>query len=92
MKKFLYSFVSLAVLFVFSCSESGVLKEAAPGSAKVSSERLLRIDQMIQQAVDSGWTAGASAFIARDGKIVAYNERQPIPGIRVGGPVIGRLP
>ncbi|HOB84222.1 MAG TPA: serine hydrolase domain-containing protein [Bacteroidales bacterium] len=73
MKKIIYSFIFLAVLAFYSCSDSAVLQEAAPGSVKVSSERLLRIDNMVQQAVDNGWIAGASAFIARDGKIV-YNK------------------
>ena len=73
MKKIIYSLIFLTVLSVYSCSESGVLKEASPGSAKVSPERLSRIDKMIQQAVDSGWIAGAAGFIARDGKIV-YNK------------------
>ncbi len=73
MKKIFYSIIFLAVLSAYSCSESVVLKEASPGSVKVSSDRLSRIDKMIQQSVDSGWTAGAAAFIARDGKIV-YNK------------------
>ncbi len=37
---------------------------------KVSPERLARIDRVLQQAVDSGWVAGAAAFMARDSKIV----------------------
>ena len=73
MKQVIYSLIFLAVLSVYSCSESDILQEASPGSVKVSSDRLARIDKMIQQYVDSGWIAGASAFIARDGKIV-YNK------------------
>ena len=73
MKKIIYLLIFLAVLSFYSCSDEGVLQEATPGSVKVSSDRLLRIDEMVQQAVDSGWTAGATAFIARDGKII-YNK------------------
>ncbi len=73
MKKIIYSIIFLAVFVFHSCSDSGVLQEAVPESVKVSSERLLRIDKMVQQAIDSGWTAGAAAFIARDGKII-YNK------------------
>ena len=73
MKRNLYSLILLTVLAFYSCSDSGVLQEATPGSVKVSSERLLRIDKMVQQAIDSGWTAGATVFIARDDKII-YNK------------------
>jgi CubicO group peptidase (beta-lactamase class C family) len=38
----------------------------------MSVERLSRIDKMLQQSIDSGWIAGATALIARDGKIF-YN-------------------
>jgi CubicO group peptidase (beta-lactamase class C family) len=39
-------------------------------SEQFSKERLLRIDKMLQQGIDSGWIAGAVGFIARDGRIV----------------------
>lgn len=74
MKKVNYPFLFLsAVLIICSCSKSKVLREASPESVNVSSERLARIDKMLQQTIDSGWTAGAVGFIARDGKIV-YNK------------------
>jgi len=65
----------LVILLVtaISCSKSSVLKEAAPETVNMSSERLTRIDNMIQQSIDSGWIAGAVGFIARDGKII-YNK------------------
>jgi CubicO group peptidase (beta-lactamase class C family) len=73
MKKVSYHFLFLsAALIICSCSKSKVLREASPESVNVSSERLVRIDNMLQQTIDSGWTAGAVGFIARDGKIV-YN-------------------
>jgi len=49
-----------------------MLKEAVPESAGVSSERLRRIDQVIQQYVDSNWLNGAVAIFVRNGKIVYY--------------------
>jgi CubicO group peptidase (beta-lactamase class C family) len=74
MKKVSYLFLFLSVvLIICSCSKSKVLREASPESVNVSSERLARIDKMLQQTIDSGWTAGAVGFIARDGKIV-YNK------------------
>jgi CubicO group peptidase (beta-lactamase class C family) len=41
--------------------------------ANISEKGLDRIDQMLQQSVDSGYICGAVGFIARDGKIV-YNK------------------
>jgi CubicO group peptidase (beta-lactamase class C family) len=74
MKKLIISLLSVLLIAVtFSCTKSTVLKEASPSSVKVSQERLTRIDKMLQQAVDSSWTAGAIGFIARDGKII-YNK------------------
>jgi CubicO group peptidase (beta-lactamase class C family) len=71
MKKALsLSATALMLIFSFSCAQTTELKEAAPVTVKVSEERLMRIDKMIQQSIDSGWIAGAVGFIARDGKIV----------------------
>ena len=71
MKKALFiSATALVLIFSSSCAQTSELKEAAPVTVKVSEERLIRIDKMIQQAIDSGWIAGAVGFIARDGKIV----------------------
>jgi CubicO group peptidase (beta-lactamase class C family) len=71
MKKALFiSITALVLIFSSSCAQTSELKEAAPVTVKVSEERLIRIDKMIQQAIDSGWIAGAVGFIARDGKIV----------------------
>jgi CubicO group peptidase (beta-lactamase class C family) len=69
------SFIKAAVLtlcVLSSCTQNSGLKETDPELAKVSGERLTRIDWVIQQGIDSGWIAGAVGFIARDGKIV-YN-------------------
>ncbi len=74
MKKiFGFYFIFLAILAISSCTHPSGLREASPESVNISSERLGRIDKMVQQAIDSSWTAGAVAFIARDGKII-YNK------------------
>jgi CubicO group peptidase (beta-lactamase class C family) len=62
--------IALIIFSVYSCKNSTVLEIASPSSVKVSEERLVRIDKMIQQSIDSGWIAGAIGFIARDGIII----------------------
>jgi CubicO group peptidase (beta-lactamase class C family) len=74
MKKKSISQVSLLFLCItYSCTQISDLREASPISVQVSEDRLLRIDKMLQQSIDSGWIAGAVGFIARDGKII-YNK------------------
>jgi CubicO group peptidase (beta-lactamase class C family) len=46
------------------------LPTTKPEDAGVSSERLKRIDQMIQRRIDAGEMTGAVALVARKGKIV----------------------
>ncbi len=71
MKKLTIQILLLVLLSLSSCDKNApLLKEASPESACMSTERLARIDNMLQQAVDSCWTAGAVGFIARDGKII----------------------
>lgn len=71
-KTFILQVASLILIISYSCTQSPVLKEASPGSVRISSDRLARIDKMLQQGIDSGWLAGAVGFIARDEKIVYY--------------------
>lgn len=74
MKKYqVFQVVFLLLLILSSCTQSNILKESDPASASVSTERLARIDGMLQQYVDSGWVAGSVGFIARNGKII-YNK------------------
>ena len=74
MKKLLILFTGLVLAVIFSCQrQSDILVESDPSAAGVSPARLARIDKVIQQGVDSGWIAGATALIARNGKIV-YNK------------------
>jgi CubicO group peptidase (beta-lactamase class C family) len=69
-KVFILQIACLILIISNSCTQNAELKEATPLSAGISGDRLIRIDKMIQQNIDSGWIAGAVGFIARDGKIV----------------------
>ncbi len=67
-------FIALALLagpraFAQLATPAG-LPEAAPKTADVSPAGLQRIDQLLQETTASGRAAGASALIARDGKVV----------------------
>ncbi len=64
----------LLFFFISVCtaSFSQTLQRAPPASVQVSEERLKRIDLLIQQYIDSGWINGATALIARNGKIVYH--------------------
>lgn len=74
--------VLLIILIVFvlagsiaqtkSIKNSPVLTEAAPESAGVSAERLARIDQMCNDAVNNGDLPGIVTLVARNGKIVHW--------------------
>ena len=49
-----------------------VLQEARPETVGMSSERLQRLDRMVQMYIDSGRQAGVAVLIARNGKIVHH--------------------
>ena len=53
---------------------------------KSLASRLDRIDRMIRQSIDSGWIAGATGLIARDGKII-YNRSFGISDIESKKPM-----
>jgi CubicO group peptidase (beta-lactamase class C family) len=73
MKKCLRLTLTLFVSVSFSLiSFSQKLVEAAPETQKFSAERLRRIDDMIRGYIDNGKLNGATALIARNGKIVYY--------------------
>lgn len=52
--------------------KGAVLHEAPPAAAGMSAERLARVDALLQEYVEKGWIPGASALVARDGKIIYY--------------------
>jgi CubicO group peptidase (beta-lactamase class C family) len=73
MKKILLFNIAVLILIgLNSCTTNNQLTIATPESVRISPERLSRIDNMIKQSIDSGWIAGATGLIARDGKII-YN-------------------
>jgi len=62
-----------ASLFVFvSFCHAQVLKDSSPETAGLSSERLSRIDKLLQGYVDSKQISGATAIIVSHGKIVYH--------------------
>lgn len=67
---------NLLLLFVLLLSFYGlnaqVLKPGIPEQHHFSSERLARIDKVIQQYIDSNWITGAIALVAQDGNIVYH--------------------
>ena len=75
------------LISVWTTSFSQTLQTAPPASAQVSEERLKRIDLLIQRYIDSGWINGATALIARNGKIVYHkglgyddvSSKKPLP-------------
>jgi len=86
MKKTSFLQVAVSILIITCSCTHSKLKEAAQLSVRVSGERLERIDKMLQQSIDSGWIAGAVAFIARDGKIV-YDKSLGVNNIETKTPM-----
>ena len=63
----------LCTILSFNAIAQGTILQ--PGNAsdvKISSERLKRIDQLLQAQIDSGLINGAVGLVARDGKIIYY--------------------
>src|SRR5690349_16232948 len=75
MKKVLFC-VQLFLLLSFAAEAQKTpakrLSVATPGSVGVSSERLQRLDTMLNGWVNQGRTNGAVALLLRDGKIVYH--------------------
>ncbi len=82
----IFKILLVVILGISACTKAPVLKEITPGSVNMSAERLDRIDRMLQQSIDSGWTAGGVGFIARDGRIV-YNKAFGVCDIDVQTPM-----
>lgn len=88
MKKLLS--IATCFLLINNClcaqSSSVLLKPATPQSASVSEKQLKLIDSLLQAYVNKHWIAGATALVARDGKIVYHkgigyrdvDKKQPI--------------
>jgi CubicO group peptidase (beta-lactamase class C family) len=53
-------------------AQGNTLQAGTPAAEKFSAERLQRIDNVIEQTIDSGYINGAVGLIARNGKMVYY--------------------
>ncbi len=72
--RFLILFVLLTPPYALQAQKSSpaVLQEARPETVGMSSERLQRLDRVMQMYIDSGRQAGVAVLIARNGKIVHH--------------------
>src|SRR6187431_2913740 len=61
-----------SILSFNAIAQGTILQPGNASDVKVSSERLKRIDKLLQEQIDSGLINGAVGFIARDGKIIYY--------------------
>lgn len=52
--------------------KTSVLLQPATQTTGVSAARLARIDALLQEYVDKGWIPGATAIVAKDGKIIYH--------------------
>ena len=74
MNRFKLTLYSVLFSLALNCAfAQTILQTASPASAKLSAERLQRIDQLIQQNIDQKQISGAVGFVARDGKVI-YNK------------------
>jgi CubicO group peptidase (beta-lactamase class C family) len=82
------TFLIVILVLAISCTQTtnSVLTEASPSLVNVSGDRLLRIDKLLLQSIDSGWIAGAVGFIARDGRII-YNKSFGVNDIEAKTPM-----
>ncbi len=62
-----------SILFLDAMAQGTVLQPGNASAVKISTERLKRVDQLLQGQIDSGLINGAVGFIARDGKVI-YNK------------------
>jgi CubicO group peptidase (beta-lactamase class C family) len=63
-------FLPLLALFALPLSAGSIPAAAKPEDVGMSSDRLKRIDQMIQRRIDAGELTGAVTIVARKGKVV----------------------
>ena len=61
------------ILIMIPCALWGQqLTEGLPATVEISPERMKRVDQLLQSAVDKSWIPGGVFLIARKGKIVYH--------------------
>jgi CubicO group peptidase (beta-lactamase class C family) len=68
--KYFYSLVLVFLAHHFSFSQT--LAPATPESQGMSTQRLQRIDKVVNEYVDKSYTAGAVVLVVRNGKIVYH--------------------
>ena len=68
--KYLYSLIFIFLLHYATFSQT--LVTATPESQGMSTERLQRIDKVVNEYVDKSYTAGAVVIVVRNGKIVYF--------------------
>ena len=68
---------------------AGPLPSARPEEVGMSSERLKRIDQMIQSRITAGDLSGAVTIVARKGKVV-HLEAQGVMDLESSSPDVSR--
>jgi CubicO group peptidase (beta-lactamase class C family) len=68
----LISALLFSLLSLNTIAQGIILEPGNASTVKISSERLKRIDQLLQGQIDSGLIKGAVGFVARDGKIIYY--------------------
>ncbi|MEI6947487.1 serine hydrolase domain-containing protein [Paraflavisolibacter sp. H34] len=71
------TFIALSsLLLAVACGaqtpQEGTLQLAAPSSLYLPAKRLERIDSLFQVYINNQWMAGATALVAKDGKILYY--------------------
>ncbi len=68
--KYLSSFFLVVLLHYFTFAQT--LSTATPESQGMSTQRLQRIDKVVNEYVEKAYTAGAVVLVARNGKIVYH--------------------
>ena len=66
----LHRWALLPLLLIALCAAAAPLPEARPEAAGLSTQRLARLDELMQRAVEAGDFPGAVVMIARNGKLV----------------------
>lgn len=70
MRKIILLFIVILVNGLFLRAQ--ILKPGVPEQNHFSSERLQKIDKLVQQYIDSNWIAGAIGIVVHNGNIVYY--------------------
>ncbi|RIA09955.1 CubicO group peptidase (beta-lactamase class C family) [Flavobacteriaceae bacterium MAR_2010_72] len=84
-------FFAISFFVIFSCRETVTqkdtmpLQEASPESVGMSTERLSRIDTMLNKAINDSEIPGAVVLVARNGKLV-YHKAFGIADSEIGMP------